>query len=175
MPSEEKKQANKVAYEARAQNTRRASKKKYSLLSEEIKGARREKYAADSQEREARRGRYEARANVKEYSDTSLIQTKKTQNSPEEAAMSCETCGALRGSNNDDPVSRCESQKPLTRSDRAMTSYYKSRPLTGHTLTPSIQGSSPSEEANNPESIPCGSSHFSLWCIAVQLLLRLVR
>ena len=42
VPSEEKKQANKVAYEARAQNTLRASKKKYSLLSEEIKGARRE-------------------------------------------------------------------------------------------------------------------------------------
>ena len=63
VPSEEKKQANKVAYEAWAQNTRRASKK-YSLLLEEIKGARREKYAADSQEREARRGRYEARADA---------------------------------------------------------------------------------------------------------------
>ena len=61
VPSEEKKETNKVAYEARAQNTRRASKKKYSLLSEEINEARREKYAADSQEREARRGRYEAR------------------------------------------------------------------------------------------------------------------
>ena len=59
VPSEEKKEANKVAYEARAQNTLRA-RKKYSLLSEEIKGARREKYASDSQEREARRGRYDA-------------------------------------------------------------------------------------------------------------------
>ena len=28
------------------------------------------------------------------------------QNSPEEAAMCCETCGALRGSNNDDPANR---------------------------------------------------------------------
>ena len=43
VPLEEKKEANKMAYEARAQNTLHARKKKYSLLSEEIKrGTKRE-------------------------------------------------------------------------------------------------------------------------------------
>ena len=71
MPSEE---TNKVAYEARAQNTLRARKKYSPLLSEEIKGARREQMTL-KKEKHDEEGMTLKR--LKEYSDTCLNQRKK--------------------------------------------------------------------------------------------------